>query len=345
MRKVLFLMACYLCICFPFSSQANEEGQTNKPYKILTFDGGGIRGVFSLQLVAMLEDELHFLKNVDFFAGTSTGSLGAVALAYGMDPHVLVEVFRQKGDLIFQPYSKLMDPLMLNPLYKNHNLKKFLQTVVQQDMTLCDLPKKLLCVAFQLYNSTERGWSPCMLDNFNLDVGRRIKIVDAILRSCAAPTYFPSYQGCIDGGMIANNPSMAALSRALDKSGGNQKLENIRLLSIGTGMTNNCIPGDVEWGAMQWILYCPKGAPTPPHPLFDVLFDGTVEFPHYQAEQILAEHYYRLNAFFSDLPKLDDVSQINRLIKEAERLPINNPQAWEELKAWVRKNFLEDEAS
>jgi len=349
MRKVCLI--CFLfvsSICFAKTSEwgngypYDEVGEHQEgTYKILTLDGGGIRGVFTLQLLAMLDEELDFIKNVDFFAGTSTGSMIAYALAYGFTPRELLDLYIEYGHLIFTPYSSVaIDPLSFYPTYNNSELKKFLATVIKDDLTLADLPKKVLSVSFQLYNETTGTWSPCLLDNMDRVCAKNILVLDAILRSEAAPIYFPSYQGCIDGGVIANNPSMAALARALDKNGANQSLENIRLFSIGTGLNTNYIDEDVAWGATQWMIYCPLTNPnTPSHPLLEILFDGTVAMPHYQCKQILGHNYYRLNASFSKTVLLDDWKRVDFLIEEAKNLPQSDPEKWAQLKMWIKTHF------
>jgi uncharacterized protein len=86
-----------------------------------------------------------------------------------------------------------------------------------------DLPRKLLIPTFQLdsYNQFQpedtRHWGATMFHNVGRDANGALPVVDAILRTIAAPTYFPSHQGYIDGGVFAHNPSMAALSVALSE--------------------------------------------------------------------------------------------------------------------------------
>ena len=75
------------------------------------------------------------------------------------------------------------------------------------------------------------------------------------MSTSAAPTYFPSYGVFVDGGVIANNPSMAAIAQALD--GRNQAserattLDEIKLLSVGTGASLQYIAGRITIGATR----------------------------------------------------------------------------------------------
>ena len=55
-----------------------------KSFKILSFDGGGIRGALSIELLYRITEKYpNFLDEIDLFAGTSTGSIIAALLASG----------------------------------------------------------------------------------------------------------------------------------------------------------------------------------------------------------------------------------------------------------------------
>jgi len=347
-----FLVGLVCLFSFSISLYSDEWGSRkvstqNKPtgepvpYRILALDGGGVRGVFSAQLLAMLEEEFHFLKHVDLFVGTSTGSILACALGYGLSPNEIVEFYRNNARLIFQGRGGFYGYLYMQAKYERDSFKKILSDVFPNQIKLFDLPKKVVCVSFLLYNSVYNCWTPALIDNFDSQTSKEIEVVDAILRSTAAPTYFPSYQGHIDGGAVANNPSMMALARALDSEGANQPLENMRLLSVGTGITNNYIAEDVDWGGFEWMLHSPYALPTPPHPLLDILYNGTISVPHFQCSQILGNNYLRLNTFLSKDLLLDDWEEVDFLIEEAKAFPLRAPQEWKKIKDWVRESFLQ----
>lgn len=324
-----------------FPPQKNTE--EHNPYYVLSLDGGGVRGVFSAQLLAMLEEEFHFLQKVDLFVGTSTGSILACALAHGISPREIVEFYRRNAKEIFKEKEGIYGYFFMQSKYDSSNFKKILEGIFHDEMRLKDLSKKVICVSFELRNPVYDSWTPALIDNFDPQ-NAKIKVVDAILRSTAAPTYFPSYQGFIDGGAVANNPSMMALARTLDSEGAGQPLQNVRLLSIGTGIIKSYIPEDVDWGAYEWLLRAPYPSPTPPHPLFDILYNGTISVPHFQLSQILGPCYQRLNAFLSKDFLLDDWQEIDFLIDEALNFPSNEPEEWQKIKDWVRENFLSNDS-
>lgn len=72
-------------------------------YKILSIDGGGLRGVISLAILERLDVAVpNWRKDINMFAGTSTGGLIALGLAKGMIPTELMNVYVDRGAFIFQ---------------------------------------------------------------------------------------------------------------------------------------------------------------------------------------------------------------------------------------------------
>lgn len=352
MKKKLFTILCCVSFLISFSFASLHEWGTiltnKKPssaatqhsYRILTFDGGGIRGAYTAQILAMLEEELHFLQYVDLFAGTSIGSVLAFGLAYGLSPEDLVVFFQTKAQEIFKVNRSLMEILQLSAKYQTDPFKEVLEEVIPPEVTLDKINKKVLCVSFELFNPYYNNWTPAVIDNFDPLTSNMISVDDAILRSTAAPTYFCSYQGFIDGGMVANNPSMMALASALDKNKAGQELSDIRLLALGTGITPSYIQNDVDWGTIEWMLKPPFYPNTPLNPLIDLLFDSNVSGPHYQCGSILGEGYFRLNPYLSQNYDLDDWTQVDALIKEAKNFPQSDPEKWESIINWIKVNFI-----
>src|SRR5580704_1173134 len=72
------------------------------PYRVLTFDGGGILGVFSARVLCHVQNTYpNLLNNADLYAGTSTGGIIALGLASGLTPDQLVTLYQTKGSAIF----------------------------------------------------------------------------------------------------------------------------------------------------------------------------------------------------------------------------------------------------
>src|SRR5262249_11546912 len=76
--------------------------RTVAKYRVLSLDGGGIRGILTARLLErILAARPAFLADVNLFAGTSTGSILAIGLAKGMTPTELVKLYRVQGPCIF----------------------------------------------------------------------------------------------------------------------------------------------------------------------------------------------------------------------------------------------------
>ena len=278
-------------------------------YLILTFDGGGIRGLISALLVQQLDQEFDFLKRVDLFAGTSTGALMALGLASGVPVASLVDIYMTKGKDVFTPYSSFsatppqalinkhpsaaaMSVDLLYVKYSDSGLKKIVTQTFPAQKPLAQLSRKVLVTAFDLYQTERKAWTPITLNNLTGSKNSDIRVLDAALSACGAPVYFPphvfEHQGkqkaLIDGGVFANNPSLVAAATVM--SSGTLKrrglaFENIKLLSLGTGFTLDSIPTQnmwpVDWyGVLAW-MYPFTQPPTPEFPLLPVLMDGVSE--------------------------------------------------------------------
>ena len=202
-------------------------------FKILSLDGGGIRGILTATILERISLALPgWLDQVDLIAGTSTGGILALGLAFGMTPTQLKALYYDKGSQIFDSSWLLNIENIdgaIGAKYDNEKLKAILDTTFGTKL-LGDLNKKVVIPTFDLKSQTDKGvcWAPRLMHNYpstDSDVGT--PIVLAALRTAAAPVYFPSVGSFIDGGVIANDPSMAALGTALDNSNGTLDLSNV----------------------------------------------------------------------------------------------------------------------
>lgn len=310
-------------------------------FRILSFDGGGIRGV----LTAVLLDRLltaypSLLKDqpntVTMFAGTSTGGILALGLAAGLTPTQIRDLYVTNGKLIFDS-SWIRDVVEIGGLsgskYDNTNLKQILQETFGA-LKLQDLAPRVLISSFSLDNEatdpSERTWNPKFFHNFpGADSDGESLVVDVAMSTSAAPTYFPSYGVYVDGGVVANNPSLAAVAQALD--GRNQPNERatlgeIKLLSLGTGASLQYIDGtDHDWGDAQWIK-----------PILNVMMDGSVGVADFQCRQLLGDRYCRVEPIFPagrSFP-MDDVSKIVDLMNLAQGYDLTSTVAWLSALRW-----------
>jgi patatin-like phospholipase/acyl hydrolase len=290
-------------------------------YHILSLDGGGLRGVLTAKLLERLEiAHPGFLSKVDLFAGTSTGGILALGLAAGLPPMQMGRLYSVSSAQVFADsvWDDIRDLGKLTGAdYSNRPLKQAILDLIG-DVTLGDLPKRVLISSFDLDNDpptpeVPRTWKPKFFHNFpGSDSDADQKVVDVALRTSAAPAYFPIYQGYIDGGVVAYNPSMCALAQALHPETGGQKLRQVTLLSIGGGINPRYLTEkDADWGLVQWA----------PH-LFSLMIEGGVGLADYQCKQILKRRYLRIDPILPTPVDVDRVDHIPLLeeVGQAENL-------------------------
>jgi len=309
-------------------------------FRILSCDGGGIRGVLTAVLLnrllgaypALLQDRPG---TITLFAGTSTGGILALGLAAGLTPAQIRDLYVVNGKLIFDS-SWTHNVVELGGIsgskYDNVNLKQILQETFGAQK-LKDLHSRVLIASFNLDNqadTTVRTWNPKFFHNFaGPDSDGEFLAVDVAMSTSAAPTYFPSYGVYVDGGVIANNPSMAAIAQALDgrnQAGERATLGEIKLLSVGTGASLQFISGqDHDWGDAQWIK-----------PILNVMMDGSVGVADFECRQLLGDRYCRVEPIFpagKSFP-MDDVSKIVDLMDLANSFDLAGAVAWLNASGW-----------
>lgn len=293
-------------------------------YHLLALDGGGVRGRLSIRILQRLTEYLPgFLDQVRLVGGTSSGAFIALGLAAGKSLEELEEFYSQSNlQLIFTPkYFNLY-----RPRYGNENLTALLNRFFTPELRLFDLQRQVVVPAFQLAGSDNSHWRPVFYHNFPDSENREQFVVEVALASSAAPTYFPSHDHQIDGGVFANNPSLATLTFAKDPDRGRHFLEEIVMLSVGTGMTPQKLTRDTSgWGQIQWVIN-PWGAPD--FPLGSILFDGIGEANTVFCRQLLEERYCRVNPILTEPIALDDYTQIPLLVDLADQFDLTPVVSW-----------------
>ncbi len=236
------------------------------PKKILALDGGGIRGMMTVEVLAKIEallrerlgrgDDFVLADYFDFVAGTSTGAIIAASIALGMKVDEIRAFYVQSGAEMFDKASVLK---RLRYRYEDDKLAERMQTVFGKDTTLGSDKLKTMLMMVMRNASTDSPWpvsnnpgarynrrtrpdgSP--RENCNLD----LPLWQLVRASTAAPVYFPPEVVKIgthefvfvDGGITPyNNPAFQAFLMATVEpyavrwpSGERQML----VVSIGTG--------------------------------------------------------------------------------------------------------------
>lgn len=292
-------------------------------YRIISFDGGGVRSVLTAVILKRLSTYFpDLIKKTHLFVGSSSGSLIALGLAYGLTPEYLVDLFsEQNARFILNPRHIEY----VRSKYDNTNLIKFLSKIFPEELTMRDLQFKVIVLSFKLAGQNRVNWGPPVFFS-NLPGSDTIdtKVIDVALYGSAVPIYFPAYKEHIDGGVVANNPSTAAIAAVVDKKAGGQELKDICLLSIGTGLIPNNITADTaKWGVVEWLLY-----PDPLFPLTSLMQEGRSEIDTIFGSQLLGEKYFRINPILSEPIYRDEHEKMPKLISFAEKIVLGSAVEW-----------------
>ena len=218
----------------------------SESFYILSVDGGGFRGLFAAHLLKKMEEawQIDWGRRFGLLAGTSTGSILTAGLAAGVSAADLTEFYKTHGKAIFRPRVRSrFDILKLfTSRYSSKTLKDLLDGVFH-DKTLSDIAVPLVLPSVDIGNGCVHVLKSQYHREFVRD--QNVRVSDAVLASCSAPTYFDphvvndTYQ-LVDGGLWANNPSLVAAIDAHYRLG--VPLEDIRVLSIGTGKSTTFYP-------------------------------------------------------------------------------------------------------
>ena len=139
----------------------------SKPYRILSFDGGGIRSLLTLEILSLLNKEIDLLSQVQLFAGTSAGSMLAVSLAMGQPLETLASFYEDPKEFL-EPSSRISF-LHFRNLYTSDSGKRRLKEHLKyQDYTpedpLSKLKKDVIVTSCTLKG--EKGnWHPVTFNN------------------------------------------------------------------------------------------------------------------------------------------------------------------------------------
>jgi len=236
------------------------------PRKLLACDGGGIRGIISIEILAQIEAELRALSGkpdlvladyFDYVAGTSTGAIIATLVSLGFSIDKVRKFYIKSGAEMFQP-AKLWD--RLHTKFKDDNLTEMLKDVAGKDTTLGSEKLRTLLMIVLRNATTDSPWpiSSNPSAKYN-DIAVRgdksnlhLPLWQLVRASTAAPTYFPPEVIDIGGGQqfifvdggvtMYNNPAFHLFLMAttepyrLSWPTGEDKM---LLVSVGTGASAN----------------------------------------------------------------------------------------------------------
>jgi len=214
-------------------------------FKILSIDGGGIKGLYSSTILEHLESKFgdSCSDYFDMICGTSTGGLIALALSQKIPASEISKIYTEHGKDIFPKQNKLIGLIrqtIWKGKFKDEALKKVL-TEIFGDKVI-EESNNLLCIPSYSFTDARPWIFKYDHKEGNLDRDNKAKYVDVALATSAAPTYLPlaeidlyDYKQFIDGGVWANNPSLLGLIEALTYFVGEDKTyDGIQILSVSS---------------------------------------------------------------------------------------------------------------
>jgi len=292
-------------------------------FRILSIDGGGLRGVVPLTILKKIEEKIapkKIWEYFDFIAGTSTGGLITCAITlkdfqnpnsskYTLDD--IMEVYVKRGKEIFPKYNffqKLVHNVsdIFNPSFSDKGIAKVFGDVLG-DARMNDCLKPIMLSTYDLANNLPLFFKS---NESKYDPTLNAKLYDICRATSAGPSYLPSYsfkypknipieneeRNCIDGGVYVNNPSMAALA---EFSRNHQyyltpteqpyefDLRKVFVLSIGTGTYS--APISTKESKKGGELYWAKA-------ISDIMMRGVNRTTDYEMTEVMPTgNYLRFN--------------------------------------------------
>jgi patatin-like phospholipase/acyl hydrolase len=345
-----------------------------KTFRILSIDGGGLRGVVPLTILSGVQRRLSLKKDIwecfDLIVGTSTGGLITSAITlqdknakskkarYTLDD--ILNIYINRGKEIFPPHNWLENIVhdvkdISRPTFSEDGIAKVFRDVLG-DNRISDCLTNIMVCTYDLNNNIPLFFKS--LDNASnneLDA----QLYDICRATSAGPTYLPTYRfnypknpktelphrNCIDGGVYVNNPSMAALAEFIknynfyDKSIAKKddiNYQNIFVLSIGTG-TYSCSIKDSE-SANKGELYWAKN-------ISDIMMRGVNKTTDYEMNEIMEDgNYLRLsiNIDNENHAEMSNSSQetTDYLIEATQKQVLGNTDLMNKLSAFLKKSGL-----
>lgn len=229
-----------------FDRRQRQDWPPDRDFRILSIDGGGIRGILPLAALARLEREYlggNSIANCfDLIAGTSTGGIIALGLASGLTATEILEIYMERGGEVFPPHNRLA---------------RWLRGAAQYVVNRCDTPAlyRLIdevvgdrclwesSVRLCIPAAETRHFEPFIFKTPHHPDYRSdwvVPMAHVAKTTSAAPAHFKPVVAengheFIDGGVWANNPLMIAVADALACF--DIKREQITALSLGCGQT------------------------------------------------------------------------------------------------------------
>ncbi|MEQ8712331.1 MAG: patatin-like phospholipase family protein [Cyclobacteriaceae bacterium] len=329
----------------------------NQKFRILSIDGGGIRGIIPGQIMAEIEREFGIIPadHFDLIAGTSTG--GILTCGYlipskdnsntpKFSAKEVVGLYLDRGDEIFDVpfYHKVKSGWgILDEKFPEDELENALKEYFG-DVWLKDLLKPCLIPSYDIRRRKGHFFGQHKAADHSM---YNFKVRDVARATSAAPTYFEASKiesevgdvfPLIDGGVFVNNPALAAYAEGRNifelNDGERATAADMKILSLGTGFTRQKYSHSKakNWGKAEWV-----------QPIIDIMMSGSSEVADYQLRKIFEttnspEQYLRINGDLrtSDInPDLGCATQENMKKLKAYGIELFHHHS-EKIEAWLK---------
>jgi predicted acylesterase/phospholipase RssA len=235
-----------------------------RPRRILSIDGGGIRGLIPAILLESLETATGqpARESFDFVAGTSTGAVLAGGVAAGFSGEQLASLYRRRGPELFRglPPINLLRRIVTGQMYDTARLRSMIAEELgdRARWRINDVPMDILITAKGLDDGHQWFFVKDRPAKNKSRTGA-YNLVDCLTASAAAPTYFAPWEIegiglLVDGGTgVAGNPVYQACVEAFEYTGAYRPEDTI-VVSLGTGRFLDRRRPTWLWPWVQWVL-------------------------------------------------------------------------------------------
>ena len=359
-------------------SSGNSHGPRRQAVRILSIDGGGVRGIIPARVLMELErlTGQTTASLFDIVAGTSTGGILALSTCRPFEGdgarHAVENVldfYLRSGTSIF-PSARLRraaieagEPLppaaphvsqrvgaVLNPRrygnarYRPEGLADALRVCVG-DHRLADATCDVLVPAYDMLTGRPVVFSSRQARE---GTGPNPPAHDVTMATTAAPTFFPAVHMagagyeylCIDGGVVANNPVTIAYYEALQQEHREGRDLDVILVSLGTGTAPHDHPSHEEILSRSWLKMAMG--------MLGVVFDGSSDIADHLLREIITwqepnSRYFRFQIELHG-PTLDiddaSVANVNALLRLSDQLIATQHEQLRDLAALLTSPHL-----
>jgi patatin-like phospholipase/acyl hydrolase len=285
--------------------------------RLLSIDGGGIRGIIPAVLLAELERQSGrpVRETFDFIAGSSSGALTAAALAAGVSADRIVTLYAERASEVLRhiPLVSTLVRIVTGSMYdvgRLHELVRRELGTPAGDWTINDAPIDLLITAKRLDDGMP--WYFVRDNTANSCRAGGYRLADVVTASAAAPTYFQPFEiagvgTLIDGGIgVAGNPVYQACVEAFEFTQTYPEDETL-VVSLGTGRALHRARPTWIWQWLGWLL------------------SELLRSPSEQQTELVHRHYpdtpfYRIDLRLERDVSLEDLGALPELAALAARL-------------------------